>query len=138
MSGRAYIDPDPLRHIQVTAPERPATVKMTPVPVEAKARKPRRKVLEPGTGIEPATRSLQNCRSTTELSRPYHSLSSDQEPTKQWPALMTLKVAQEYSGLGKSKLKQLIAELKLPTASPDTTTRVLRKDLDALMESCRR
>ena len=132
--------------------EKAETVETVPV------KKPRRKVSEPGTGIEPATRSLQNCRSTTELSRPSHSLSigeviqgqleeiaaaaaqkfAPRAYTKPWPALMTLKVAQEYTGIGESKLKQLIFAKELPNSSPDTTIRIMRKDLDALMERCRR
>jgi excisionase family DNA binding protein len=51
---------------------------------------------------------------------------------------MTLKVAQEYTGIGESKLKQLIFAKELPNSSPDTTIRIMRKDLDALMERCRR
>jgi hypothetical protein len=50
---------------------------------------------------------------------------------------MMLRVAQEYNGIGESKLKQWITELKLPNSSPDSTTRIMRKDLDALMKRCR-
>ncbi len=57
---------------------------------------------------------------------------------KQWPALMTIKVAKEYTGLGESKIKQLIVEKQLTNSSPDSTTRIQRKDLDALMERKRR
>ncbi len=57
---------------------------------------------------------------------------------KQWPALMTIRVAQEYTGLGESKIKQLIVEKQLTNSSPDSTTRIQRKDLDALMERKRR
>jgi hypothetical protein len=51
---------------------------------------------------------------------------------------MTIRVAQEYTGLGESKIKQLIVEKQLTNSSPDSTTRIQRKDLDALMERKRR
>jgi len=52
MASRAYVDPDPLRHIEVTVLEIPATAKKTAMPVGVPKQKPPKKPPAPKNKLE--------------------------------------------------------------------------------------
>ena len=131
------------------------------VPAKTKARPVLQQDWSPEPGLNQRHPVYKTGALPTELSGPAHSLATGQlaftpqgldeiaaavarklgsqthAECKRWPALMMLRVAQEYNGIGESKLKQWITELKLPNSSPDSTPRIMRKDLDAMMKRCR-